>query len=680
MATTPTQLPVPSEKPQDLKFNAGKIDEFVTSQAMRYMDRHGRSHYTIDGIIKLATDVITGLGFIFVDSFQDGASITSINQALHWKKPDGDGEYYRWDGALPKPVPSGSTPESAGGIGPGAWVGVGDAALRSMLASSEDGMGDELVAFKQSASGSVDRTVHDKLGETKSLKDFDAFGDGVSDDTAAVQKAFDWLSSAPNQTLKVTDGIYPITSATITMSGLSTQNCKVISEGAFKHLSTTGDMITVRESMFCEYEFNIIGAGFDPLTIPNYSTPDPTNCQQAILFNSNRGCKLKIKAVGYPGRVLRTKSTGSVKLSFMDLKITTGNDTCGQAMYLQGAADAWGCISFANTNWDYYGSVLDTMTDVSVVYWEAGSKGSGSPAVTFKGLQNSHITTIAVGQDRTNSALFVDGGRAITIQKALLGESTYGLEVVGSGTGQPIHQLTIHSLLCANVDTAAVRLSNAVGVTINDHIFDGCPYDVMFFNLARDIIIKGHHRNPTAAALYGVASSTLENVKVSGKFYTAGSSSFADLRLSDTTNVVIEDQTIITQGYYLRLKDSSNGVTVRGGNWSATLLPLSTAIEFSPRTIRDVTGINTRKTASAQTIPSGSASGTTITVPHGLYRAPNEIDVRVRDPSNTVTAGNNTVLVSTVDATNIVFKYFGSSALTSALNFNYTAKCEERSN
>ncbi|EMO7790791.1 phage tail protein, partial [Citrobacter freundii] len=36
----------------------------------------------------------------------------------------------RWDGAFPKVVPAGSTPDSTGGKGDGAWVGVGDAAFR----------------------------------------------------------------------------------------------------------------------------------------------------------------------------------------------------------------------------------------------------------------------------------------------------------------------------------------------------------------------------------------------------------------------------------------------------------------------------------------------------------------------------------------------------------------------
>ncbi len=136
MATQPTNLPVPSESPRDLKFNAGKIDEFVTSLALQYIDRFGNAHYTIEGLRKLAEQAIAAFGWITVDSFQEGATLTLPNQILRWKLPDGDGEYYRWDGEFPKVVDHDSTPATSGGIGPGAWVSVGDAALRSMLAAS----------------------------------------------------------------------------------------------------------------------------------------------------------------------------------------------------------------------------------------------------------------------------------------------------------------------------------------------------------------------------------------------------------------------------------------------------------------------------------------------------------------------------------------------------------------
>lgn len=141
MATQPTQNAVPSESPRDLKFNAGKIDEFVTSLALKYQDRFGGEHYTIEGLRWLAQRAIADFGWIPLGTFQAGATLTLPNQIL---KDNADGEYYRWDGVFPKTVSAGSTPVSSGGVGLGAWISVGDAALRSMLASS---IGAGLVGF-----------------------------------------------------------------------------------------------------------------------------------------------------------------------------------------------------------------------------------------------------------------------------------------------------------------------------------------------------------------------------------------------------------------------------------------------------------------------------------------------------------------------------------------------------
>ncbi|MEM8325073.1 hypothetical protein Q4S25_17565 [Morganella morganii] len=146
MATIPTQNAVPSEAPRDLKFNSGKIDEFVTSLEHEYKDRFGRCHMTIEGMRwifeqlmeRFKVDInqaIIAAGYVPMDSFQQGAEITKRNEIL---RDETTGEYYRWDGDLPKAVPAGSTPESAGGIGMGAWVSVGDASLRTEI-SDPDG-------------------------------------------------------------------------------------------------------------------------------------------------------------------------------------------------------------------------------------------------------------------------------------------------------------------------------------------------------------------------------------------------------------------------------------------------------------------------------------------------------------------------------------------------------------
>ncbi len=139
MTTQPTQNPVPSELPRDLKFNAGKIDEFVTSLAFRYQDRLGGEHYTLEGLRDLAQQAIAQYGWIPIGTFQDGATISLPNQIL---LDNAGKESYRWDGRLPKEVASNSTPASAGGVGSGAWISVGSSALRDELASAG---GDKLI-------------------------------------------------------------------------------------------------------------------------------------------------------------------------------------------------------------------------------------------------------------------------------------------------------------------------------------------------------------------------------------------------------------------------------------------------------------------------------------------------------------------------------------------------------
>ncbi|EMX0766632.1 hypothetical protein AAF257_003560 [Citrobacter freundii] len=186
MSTTPTNLPVPSEKPQDLKFNAGKIDEFVTSIAKQYIDRFGHAHYTIEGLRWVAQQAISAFGYITLKSFQLGAplpnnELTLPNQVL---QDESDGEYYRWDGVFPKQVPAGSTPQSTGGKGVGAWLSVGDAPLRGELFS-------EYILYKTPQA-------------------FDAIGDGIADDTIPLQNAMDYCQ-INNIKLVIPSGRYRIT-------------------------------------------------------------------------------------------------------------------------------------------------------------------------------------------------------------------------------------------------------------------------------------------------------------------------------------------------------------------------------------------------------------------------------------------------------------------------------------
>ena len=69
------------------------------------------------------------------------------------------------------------------------------------------------VAFTQSGTGAVQRSVDTKLRESVSVKDFGAVGNGVTDDTAAIQVAVNSLSEG--QTLIFSDITYKIESSII---------------------------------------------------------------------------------------------------------------------------------------------------------------------------------------------------------------------------------------------------------------------------------------------------------------------------------------------------------------------------------------------------------------------------------------------------------------------------------
>ncbi|HHL1435453.1 TPA: hypothetical protein ACQ3B3_000369 [Klebsiella pneumoniae] len=67
-------------------------------------------------------------------SFEIGGTLSQRFEVLLWEST---GEYWRWDGPMPKIVLPGSTPTTAGGTGKGKWVDVTDATLRSDLGSSK---------------------------------------------------------------------------------------------------------------------------------------------------------------------------------------------------------------------------------------------------------------------------------------------------------------------------------------------------------------------------------------------------------------------------------------------------------------------------------------------------------------------------------------------------------------
>lgn len=83
-----------------------------------------------------------------------------------------------------------------------------EAMTRANLSASS---GSSLVGYNQGGTGAVTRTVQGRLRDSISVKDFGATGDGVTDDTAAIQAAVDYLTDYNGGTLHIPYGLYKVT-------------------------------------------------------------------------------------------------------------------------------------------------------------------------------------------------------------------------------------------------------------------------------------------------------------------------------------------------------------------------------------------------------------------------------------------------------------------------------------
>ena len=90
--------------------------------------------------------------------------------------------------------------------------------LTARLANQSDAtLGDALIGFKQAnttglISGAVGRTVHQKLQDLVSVKDFGATGNGTTDDTTAIQAAI-YYAQTTGGCVYLPAGVYIISSS-----------------------------------------------------------------------------------------------------------------------------------------------------------------------------------------------------------------------------------------------------------------------------------------------------------------------------------------------------------------------------------------------------------------------------------------------------------------------------------
>ncbi|EMB3084224.1 tail fiber domain-containing protein [Providencia rettgeri] len=221
------------------------------------------------GLPELLDPVDTGaLGYILVDSFEQGFTLTGRFQALFWAA---NREYFRWDGPMPKIVPPNSTPHETGGVKSesnpdGLWVSINDASWRGNLSGYTN------LTYKHSNNKSAiynmvsGLPVASKIGDIVSTggtiwlreKDNGALSDfrplsvidisdwgalGIADDTVALQAGIDYADSISHPCTAPTSAKFKISKGlTFKNSGFSLSQINLVAMSGFD-----GDAMIVSE-------------------------------------------------------------------------------------------------------------------------------------------------------------------------------------------------------------------------------------------------------------------------------------------------------------------------------------------------------------------------------------------------------------------------------------------------
>ncbi|QQK04756.1 hypothetical protein JFN94_25855 [Burkholderia anthina] len=92
-------------------------------------------------------------------------------------------------------------------------VVVWDQVVTDLSGQLSDSGGSNIVGFLQAGTGVVSRTAQDKMRDVVSAKDFGAKGDGITDDTVAIQAAIDWIDSIGGGCVKLPRGTYLVSAS-----------------------------------------------------------------------------------------------------------------------------------------------------------------------------------------------------------------------------------------------------------------------------------------------------------------------------------------------------------------------------------------------------------------------------------------------------------------------------------
>lgn len=495
----------------------------------------------------------------------------------------------------------------------------------------------EQVTFLAAGSGATQRTALDKLRDVVSVKDFGAVGDGVADDTAAIQAALNASSSA----VYVPIGSYKLTSKLSIPA-----NSRLYGDGNSSELFMASQLDIMVE---------IVG---DNIDISNLSF---------------RGTNTLIPAAGINERTVVAIGRANVVVSncrFWQTVIGLQFETCSNVKVCE---SYFSTIKTRNDGTQGYGILCNTNTAYGIIannsFSDMGrhaayiSSGSSNITVSSNVIENCDSVAINLGafpgQNEVQD-IVITGNIIRSVAGAV---SPHGISVSQKCkyidiTGNLIRTIGSYGI-SVNGSAANSTSDNPVAINIRNNTCIGCDRGISIVN-AQDVLCDGN----------AVASST--SIGIEATTDGAGTGSVAT-RMRITNNSV---NASATYGLLLAGTASSTDYFVEGNYitnsttadyWTPTLngtaLPAAQVVYGDPR--MQFTFTATAVTASQTDIAMiGAAAGfTEYVVPSSMYAL-----VNVARHASPITAGTMTVILTKNGSNQTVYNVVLSSANQATTN------------
>ena len=330
--------------------------------------------------------------------------------------------------------------------------------------------------------GSTTRTIKDKLGDVVSVKDFGAVGNGVADDTAAIQAALDSLSSTGGKvTLPI--GKYKLTAALtipayVTLEGSCRSNGTSTAYSTRLQVAHAGNGINLGGSRSTVRNLTIkyTVAGSASNAIYAYNIADPVVSEVYIvdayngieLLSCNAPVVESCDVMDCTG-VYAFKIEGNVNNpadSFLLTNVSSGFTSTWPSgfkhIYLGSYTNSGKIRGYRLVQGDY-GIVLDGTNDDPDDIWIEGG-GCDNQAINgyrFNSGQQLYLNDAWVGQSTEDGIVFGTNftGNATLVSPRVRGSGYHGIKIAG---GNVIH---ISNPLIGQNSTASANTYSGISVS-----------------------------------------------------------------------------------------------------------------------------------------------------------------------------------------------------------------------